>query len=647
MYHPMLDFVIEPLSIFFELFSQNRKESDAGQKDCYYAAMQPKKNERQISRKAPKKIYFVPALLVVVTLLVFWPAIHCGFLNYDDDGYVTNNAHVLAGLNLPGITWAFRTFDTANWHPLTWLSLMFDAQFSEKAAYFHFVNVLLHAVNSVLLFLFLQKLTGAIWRSAFVATAFAIHPLHVESVVWISERKDVLSGFFFMLTLLAYAHFVEQLKIKNPKSKKFYSLALLFFACGLMSKPMLVTLPFVLLLLDFWPLNRIQNSRLGIRNLFFEKIPFSILSAASCVVTFVAQKHGEAVQTLAAFPIGTRIENATISYSTYLAKTFWPVNLAVPYPYSSNWPALEILFAIVFIFGVSIAAFVGAKKFPFLFVGWFWFLGMLVPVIGLVQVGKQAMADRYTYLPLIGIFIIVVWGIGEVMRRWNLPKEIIAAVAIAILVACAIQTRQQISYWQNSETLFKHAIAVTKNNAEAWDHLGTYYLHNEGDVADAADCFQKTVALAPDEISGRVNLGSIYLLQDKPDEAGQQLTKALQIDPSNADANCDLGFLLASHKQFADAITHYDKAIEKKPDFASAYHNRGLAYAAENNWTNAIQDYRSALQFDPNHASTHTHLGIALIHIGQTNEAIAELNCAIELNPNDTEAAQHLQSLQK
>ena len=287
-----------------------------------------------------------------------------------------------------------------------------------------------------------------------------------------------------MLTLLAYARFAETLKMIMPrdkfrlrgkiKTKIFYGLALLFFVLGLMSKPMLVTLPFVLLLLDFWPLQRFRT--LSIQRLVLEKTPFFLLSGASCVITFVAQKQGEAVQTLAAFPLGTRIENALISCATYLVKTFWPAELAVPYPYSSHWPAMEIIVAGILIIGASAASLFCFRKLPFLTVGWFWFLGMLVPVIGLVQVGIQAMADRYTYLPLIGFFILAAWGLDEVSRRWNFPKAIMPVAAILILIACALQTRRQIRYWQNTATLFQHAIAITKNNAEAYDHLGTFII---------------------------------------------------------------------------------------------------------------------------------------------------------------------------
>lgn len=606
------------------------------------------------SAKTSTSAICISIALAFITLFIFWRVAHCDFLNYDDDGYVTANSHVRQGLNIANVIWAFHTFETANWHPFTWLSLMLNAQlFGDNAAGFHLVNLFIHAANVVLLFFTLRQLTGAQWRSAFVAALFGWHPLHVESVAWISERKDVLSGLFFMLALLAYARFAYLSKINPPqsnsgatkKTKLFYALTLVAFICGLMSKPMLVTLPFVLLLLDFWPLQRISPST--IRRIVFEKTPFFILSAMSCVVTFAAQKQGKAVQTLAAFPINSRIENAAFSYWRYLAKTFWPANLAVPYPYSSHWPIIEISFAVLLIIGVSIASVFFLRKFPFFFTGWFWFMGMLIPVIGLVQVGQQSMADRYIYLPIIGIFIAVIWGTNEIIVRWKFLKSAAAVVAILILLALATQARRQISCWQNSETLFQHAIAVTKNNAEAYDHLGTYYLRTQNNVAAAADCFQKAVVFAPNRISGRINLGSIYLLQGKPDEAGQQFTEALRIDSVNADANCDLGFLLASRKQYDEAIAHYDKAIQTKPDFASAFHNRGLAFAAENNWTNAVRDYRAAIRFDPTHASTHTHLGIALLHESQTNEAAKEFNRALQLNPNDAEAAQQLQSLQK
>lgn len=607
--------------------------------------MSPEKRKSESQSAFAATPVFISIVLFIVTLAVFWPVSKCDFLNYDDDGYVTANAHVRQGLTIAGVKWAFVTGETANWHPLTWLSLMLDAQlFGRDAADFHLTNLFLHALNVVLLFLLFNRLTRASWRSAFVAALFALHPLHVESVAWVSERKDVLSGFCFMLTLLAYARFAAA-KGQSAGSKTFYFLALIFFALGLMAKPMLVTLPFVLLLLDFWPLQRFHVG--AVKNVLIEKIPFFILSAAGSVVTYIVQKNGEAVQTLASFPLKFRIENAVLSYGRYLEKLFWPANLATPYPYPDHWPNIVIIISIAIVVGGSWAAIRWAQKFSFLFTGWFWFLGMLVPVIGLVQVGTQAMADRYTYLPSIGIFLVATWGAAEIARRISFPKMPLAILIILVIAASAMQTRKQIGYWQNSGTLFRHAIAVTKNNAEAYDHLGTYFMRITGDVDQAANCYQQAVTLAPSKLSSRINFGSALLLEGKRDAAAEQFNAALQLSPQNAEANCDFGFILASQGRFNEAISYYDKAIQAKPDFASAYHDRGLAFAATGEWQKAIRDYREAIRLDPNHASTHTHLGVALRHENQVGEALGEFTEALRLNPNDAEAREQLQQLQK
>jgi tetratricopeptide (TPR) repeat protein len=591
--------------------------------------------------------FLVCALLALVTLWTFWPALHCDFINYDDDGYVTANAHVQQGLTQEGVTWAFRTGATGNWHPLTWLSLMLDAQLlGHSAVGFHLTNLLLHIASTVLLFLVFKRMTGALWRSAFVAALFALHPLHVESVAWVAERKDVLSAFFFMLTLWAYAWFVQK------GSRLNYYLALLFFLFGLMSKPMLVTLPFVLLLLDYWPLQRINNldsrqkQSTAFLRLVCEKIPFFILSTAVSIVTFVVQQQDKAVQTLSTFPMGVRFENAVVSYSRYLGKTFWPDNLAVPYPYPGHWPAGEVVFAGVLVVGASWQSLRLARQFPFLLTGWFWFVGMLLPVIGLVQVGIQSMADRYTYLPLIGIFIGLTWGISELWARCNFPKAVAGIAAGLLLIGCAMQTRAQLAYWQNSEILFRHAVAVTQDNYAAYEHLGNFLTAN-GRINEAIDCYQTAIQMAPDRVPARLNLGSLFLLAGKLDEAVLEYDEVLRLAPDNADAWCNLGYISAVRGNFDEAVARYYKAIQFKPDFSSAYHNLGLAFAARGDWGRAIQNYRTALQLDPGHASTHDHLGIALAQEGKTAEAMNEFNEALRLDPDDSKARQQLDALRQ
>ena len=587
----------------------------------------------------------VSALLALVTLWVYWPALHCDFLNYDDDGYVTANPHVLHGLTPADVAWAFQTGVTGNWHPLTWLSLMLDAQWSgHGATAFHLTNLLLHAANAILLFLVLKQMTGAQWRSALVAVLFALHPLHVESVAWIAERKDVLSAFFFMLTLLAYVRFVNLFKVQNPKSKIFYLLSLFLFACGLMSKPMLVTLPFVLLLLDFWPLQRFGRST--IPRLVLEKIPFFLLSAISCVVTFLVQKADAAVKTLTAFPLGARFENAFVSCARYLEKTFWPVDLAMPYPYPAHWPAVEVALTVGLVMGASWLSLRLARRFPFALTGWFWFLGMLLPVIGLVQVGMQSMADRYTYLPLIGLFIALVWGMGEVWRQRHWPGAM-GGVAMGLTIAvCAFLTRRQLGCWQNSETLFRHAVAVTDRNAIAYEHLGSY-LVNEGRTSEAIDSYEKAIRADADYVPAHLDLGSTLVLDGKWNEAAQQYVAVLRLAPATAEAYNDLGYILVAQGRYDKAIAYYYHAIQLKPDFASAYHNLGLTFANTGRWDQAIRNYRVALQLDPGNVITHDDLGFALAHEGRRAEAVEEFNEALRLHPNDARALQQLDALQQ
>jgi protein O-mannosyl-transferase len=619
--------------------------------------MKGKKLQQQSHQAKPlAQTIFVSALLVLTTLCVFWPVSRNDFVNYDDDSYVTANQHVEHGLTGEDVKWAFSTSETGNWHPLTWLSLMLDAQlFGKNASGFHLTNLFLHVASTIILFLVFKQLTGALWRSALIAALFAVHPLHVESVAWIAERKDVLSAFFFMLTLWAYACYAQKPN-EGGRSLNFYCLTLLFFLLGLMSKPMLVTLPFVLMLLDYWPLQRFDFnlqksgqpcSRLKMFHpLFREKIPFFILSAISCVVTFFAQSKEAAVQTLAAFPINVRIENAFVSYARYLEKTILPIHLAIPYPYSDHWPMTGILFAAVLMAGASWLSLKLARKFPFFFVGWFWFVGMLLPVIGLVQVGAQSMADRYSYLPLIGIFIILTWEVNQLSLHWRLPKTTAGLAIILVLAACAVQTRKQIGHWQNSGTLFRNSIAVTENNAIAYEHLGYYYTQT-GQTDDEMDCYRKAVQIAPESLSGRINLGSALLLAGNLNDAAEQFNEALRLAPDNAAADCDLGYIFAVRGNFNQAIAYYYKAIQSKPDFVSAYHDLGLAFAAKGEWDKAIQNYIEALRLDPQHASVYDDLGTALSKEGKRKQAIQEYQEALRLNPNDSTAAQTLQALEQ
>jgi hypothetical protein len=463
-----------------------------------------------------KQVLLIYLLLTAAAILVFWQVSHCDFIDYDDPSYVTENIHIHNGVTKKAIWWAFTTGYASNWHPLTWMSHMVDVQlFGLKPGWHHLTNLLFHIANTLLLFSVLHRMTKARWKSAYVAALFAIHPLHVESVAWVAERKDVLSTFFWMLTMAAYISYVENLPVFRLKFSVIrfrssvirYSAVLIFFALGLMSKPMLVTLPFVLLLMDYWPLKRFEQQRVAtgthteakpvsvdkrkgkssrnqtvqttvkkekpandkyqwavIRPLLWEKLPFFALAAISSIITFIAQQKGGAVKTLVAFPLDVRIANALPSYIIYIAKMLWPYNLAVYYPHPGLWPFWQVLGAVFLLGATTLTVIRTAKRFPYLVVGWLWYVGTLVPVIGIVQVGSQALADRYTYIPLIGLFIMAVWGIPELLRYWRYGKETLFVSSALILPCLFVVTWIQTGYWRNSITLCDHALNVTSNN---------------------------------------------------------------------------------------------------------------------------------------------------------------------------------------
>jgi len=528
----------------------------------------------------PKKTNAAVAfVLAAVTLTLYLPILQHGFVNYDDPDYVTGNVHVQAGLTWSGIVWAFKSgfpftgiHYAANWHPLTWISHMLDCQLFglKHPGGHHLTSLLLHTANSVLLFFLLNQLTGARWRSAFVAALFAWHPLHVESVAWVSERKDVLSAFFWMLALMAYAQFVRESKIRSPKSKVFYVLALLLFACGLMSKPMVVTLPFVLLLLDFWPLGRIQDSEFKLHNLLrllLEKLPFFALTAASCIITFMVQQG--ALWSTVSLPFSFRLANALMSYVRYISKMFWPTDLALIYPYPHHWPLAGVIALAVLLVMWSVLFLCWAKRFPYLVVGWFWYLGTLVPAIGLVQVGVQSMADRYTYLPSIGVFIAVVWGFNDLLKSFPQKTKIAAVAGSLALVGCLVLTSIQLSYWRNSVILFWHTVRVTTDNYAADDCLGKA-LEDTGLVSTPAQLYAEAVRIEPDYPMGQFDLGMIQVQQGKPNEASNHLAIAVQLVPRNPVMQFDFGVFLSQHGQPAKAIAHFKAALADKPDFPEA-----------------------------------------------------------------------------
>jgi Flp pilus assembly protein TadD len=615
-------------------------------------------------------------LLAAVTLVVYWPVTRYDFVNYDDPDYFSSNTHVQAGLTPGNMVWAFCTGYASNWHPLTWLSLMLDRELSGPGpAGPHFTNLLFHLANTVLLFLLLRQLTGlrrdqsalsaraaVNWRSAFVAALFALHPLHVESVAWISERKDVLSTFFGLLALVFYTRYAqkrstdkgrassattESLALDPRRSTLDYYLALFFFALGLMSKPMLVTLPLAMLLLDWWPLQRVTSGKwqvASVRSLVWEKIPFFVLSAISCLVTFIAQQKGGAVTKLARISMTDRVENAFVSYARYLDKTLWPASLANPYPHPVHWEFPLVIYSVTLVAGLSAIAVLYARRFPFCFTGWFWFVGTLIPVIGLVQVGVQSMADRYTYVPLIGLFIIFVWGLAETGMSRQVPKTLIAVLIAMVLVVSALRTRNQLSYWRDNETLFRHTLAVTENNYLAYNNLGTW-LSKKGQIAEAMDCFHKSLQINPDNSDVLYNLGNAFAKLGNWDEAINNYQRALQITPNQPDVLDNLGFALAAKKQFADAVVCFEAALKLNPDYADAHNNLATVLFIQKNYNEAVRHFREALRITPGNPQIYSNLGDALVKQGQTTEAVRCYQEALRIKPGDPEIKAKLQAL--
>jgi len=619
-------------------------------------------------------------ILAATTLAVYWPVKHYGFVDYDDSSYFFANPHVLGGLTWPNVKWAFASGQYANWHPLTWLSLMLNASISGSGAGSpHWTNVLLHTANAILVFVLIHRMTAALWRSAAVAALFALHPLHVESVAWVSERKDVLSAFFGLLTLLAYANYAlprsapcgRQETARHADSRRpigyspcamhqfNYCLALLFFVCGLMSKPVLVTLPFVMLLLDFWPLQRFPAATetstgegedvrtvhpynaLTLPRLFIEKIPFFFLSAASSVVTFIVQQRGGAITALTRISWPLRVENAFISYARYLAKTLWPVNLATPYPPPVEWPP-SLVFLSVALFGALCVAAVGSSvKCPFAFTGWFWFAGMLVPVIGIVQVGAAAMADRYAYLPIIGILIIVVWGGVEIYTLCK-PHRAAAYVVISILyLACAMRARNQVSVWRDDGALFGNALAVTKNNFVASLDLGFWYSKN-GRIQETLKCYDDALRMSPADPGALYDVGNALAKLGDLDDAIRDYRLALEIAPDEPDILDNLGFALAGKKQWAEAVINFQAALKLEPDRVGAHNNLATAFFMEGHYREAAGQFNAARLLSPHDPLILANLGDTNLRLGDTNSAAKcyeeALRMAVNLGGTDLRA---------
>jgi len=533
------------------------------------------------------RIWFVYLALLVSALAVFWQVHKFEFTNYDDDKYVSENNHIRTGLAWQNIKWVFTNEHASNWHPLTGLSHILDCQlFNLKPGLHHLINLLFHIANTLLLFIVLRKMTATLWQSTFVAALFALHPMHVESVAWISERKDVLSACFWILTMAAYCTYV-----KKPNAAR-YILALVLFAIGLMAKPMLVTLPFVLLLLDYWPLNRLDivNGRQTYR-LIREKMPFFILSAVSSVITFVVQKNAGAVQEIELLPPAVRAANAVVSYGKYILKMIWPTHLAVFYPHpGENLSLWQVLTTLVSLMIITIFVIRFAKRYRYLFVGWFWYLGTLVPVIGLVQVGNQAMADRYTYIPFIGLFIIVAWGTNDLLMNWKYRKIALGISAMASILVLSLLTGIQTAYWRNSETLFEHALKVTNGNYLAHNNLAlALSQHNKFD--EAIYHLRSAIQINPNYFDAYNNLGMVYIKLDRCSEATQACLTAIKINPTNPLPFNNLGVIYLRAKQYQQAIQAFQQAIRIKPDLVQAHVGLGIAYFETGDKDSAMKEY--------------------------------------------------------
>ena len=546
--------------------------------------------------------------LMVATFCIYSQVQDHEFINFDDDKYVTQNLNVKAGLTSESVSWAFTTESVswAYWHPVTWLSHMLDYElYGDRPKGHHLTSLFFHIANALILFMVLLRMTGKLWRCAFVAAMFAFHPLNVESVAWVAERKNVLSTLFWLITMWAYIHYAAKPTVKR------YGLVLLFFALGLMSKPMLVTLPFVLLLLDYWPLRRFKflqerdSSAILEKNiakesetlrLVLEKIPLFLLTAGLSIVTFIAQKSSGAMNYAANFTFSTRLTNAMVSYLEYLGKMIWPRGLSILYPHPVNaLPVWQGILCGIALVGITIISIRLIRKAPYFAVGWFWYLGTLVPVIGIVQIGVQAMADRYAYVPLIGIFIVIAWGVPELISKWRCKKKVLsiadaaaikstqAALVGIIIFTLLITTWIQVSHWKSSITVFKHAIRVTDKKYTSFAVV-------------------------------HYNLGVALFTKQKNKEAISHYKMAIKLRPTHVKAHYNLGNRQVAEGKNKEAISHYKMAIKLKPTHVKAHYNLGNRLVAEGKNKEAISHYKMAIKLKPTHAKAHNNLGVALLN---------------------------------
>ena len=601
-----------------------------------------------MQRYRPQVILSV--VLAAAMFGVFGQMLNHDFVNYDDLDYITNNPMVQEGWSVEGLKWALTSHTHGHWHPLTWLSHMTDCQvFGLNPGLHHLSSLLLHMVNTLLLFWVLSRMTGAPYRSAFVAALFGLHPLHVEPVAWVAARKDLLSGFFWMLALATYRYYV-----KRPKWFK-YLLVLLTFALGLMAKAMIVTLPLILLLLDYWPLGRFKlepvpgggdpspekflNSRGQTRRVFglvLEKALFFVILGGSVFMTvsFMMYERLPMFSLAKVWPKKEYVAEAFVFYTTYLVKMIWPFGLATPYPYSPVPPAWQVAGAAGFLLTVSFLAVRWFRAKPYLFLGWFWYLIALLPVIGLVKMGPHSIADRYTYISLIGIFIIMAWGVPDIMPMWTHRNRIMGGMAVAVLVACGVVSWVQTSYWKNSITLLGHAVQVTENNWMAHTNLGVA-LKDAGRPDDAIPHYEASLRVKPEDYKARMNLGFAMMRRGDLDAAIHQFSESLRYYHQDPLAHFTLGILLKNQGKCSEAVLHFSESLRIKPGNAEAHENWGICLAKMGDLPEALRQFSQALDIDPERIPARMNLGITLIRQGQVSDAINQFETALKIRPDD------------
>lgn len=611
------------------------------------------------SAQAPKAFGRVDLLIALAlgltTFVVYGQVFTHQFINFDDDSYIWANPIVAAGLTSKGLAWAFTTFHCANWHPLTWLSHMVDSQlFGLHAGGHLIVNSLLHVANTLLLFLFLSRVTRARWQSAVIAALFALHPLHVESVAWASERKDTLSTAFGLLSLLAYGRYISK-----PSWKRFGMVAVCL-ALGLMAKPMLVTLPFVLLLLDYWPFGRLawpaaalpgeqlsRDAQSTFWRLICEKLPLLLLVAPSMFVTYLAQARGGAVSGLAIEPLSWRLANAVLSYTKYLFLTFWPRDLAIYYPsIHETIPIWKWGLALALLGTISFFVFRNARKRPYLIVGWLWFGITLLPVIGLVRVGSQAMADRYSYIPSIGIFCAIVFGFADLATALRFRRVFIVAVSGMALLGLAWLSALQISRWRDSETLFRYVLSINSENEVAQNNLGSA-LGEKGKPAEALPHFAEAVRLAPRYFDALGNMGQALWEQGEGAQAVSYFERALAVRPDSSKTHWQLGLALEGLGQNAEAMPQFRDAIKLAPHDSVLQTKLAMKLAEQGKPAEAVELYEQALRLDPRSAEAHNNFGLVLFALGREEEGIREFSTAVRLKPDLPAARENLRRAQE